>query len=82
MRTTLTLDDDVAAAVERLRTDRDATFKDIVNDALRAGVRDLESEGTAAVAERTVPVDLGQPYLPNVDNVAEALAYAEGEDFK
>jgi hypothetical protein len=37
MRTTLTLDDDVAVALERLRRAGDASLKDIVNDALRRG---------------------------------------------
>ena len=41
MRTTLTLDDDVAAALERLRRARDASLRDIVNDALRRGLSDL-----------------------------------------
>ena len=33
MRTTLTLDDDVAAILERLRKSRDASLKDLVNEA-------------------------------------------------
>jgi hypothetical protein len=41
MRTTLTLDDDVAAAIDQLRRARDASLKDIVNDALRKGLSDL-----------------------------------------
>jgi ribbon-helix-helix CopG family protein len=35
MRTTLTIDDDVAAQLERLRRERDVTLKDIINEALR-----------------------------------------------
>ena len=42
MRTTLTLDDDVAAILERLRKCRDATLKNLVNEALR---RVLEPHG-------------------------------------
>ena len=38
MRTTLTLDDDVAAILERLRKSRDATLKNLVNEALRRGL--------------------------------------------
>ena len=41
MRTTLTLDDDVAAMLERLRKRKGATFKQLVNDALRTGLRQL-----------------------------------------
>jgi hypothetical protein len=38
MRTTITLADDVAAAVERLRRERSGGLSDIVNDLLRAGL--------------------------------------------
>ena len=38
MRTTLTIDDDVAAELERLRKARDAGLKDLVNEALRLGL--------------------------------------------
>jgi hypothetical protein len=38
MRTTLTLDDDVAVQLERLRRARDANLKDLVNEALRLGL--------------------------------------------
>lgn len=41
MRTTLTLDDDVAAKIERLRKTRDQSLKDLVNDALREGLKHL-----------------------------------------
>jgi hypothetical protein len=38
VRTTLTLDDDVAAAVQRLAAERGWTFKQAVNSLLRAGL--------------------------------------------
>lgn len=38
MRTTLTLDDDVAAALERRRADRGTRLREEVNDLLRAGL--------------------------------------------
>ena len=41
MRTTLTIDDDVAAALERLRKTRKLTFKALVNDALRQGLKEM-----------------------------------------
>jgi len=39
MRTTITLDEDVAVQIRRLMRERDLTFKDAVNSALRAGRR-------------------------------------------
>ncbi|MBA3300898.1 MAG: antitoxin [Thermoleophilaceae bacterium] len=38
MRTTVTLDADVAAAVKRLQRERGVPFKRALNDALRAGL--------------------------------------------
>jgi hypothetical protein len=41
MRTTLTLDVDVAALLERVRRARNATLKDTVNEALRRALRGM-----------------------------------------
>lgn len=38
MRTTLTLDPDVARALKRLARESERPFKEIVNEALRAGL--------------------------------------------
>jgi predicted transcriptional regulator len=43
MRTTLTLDDDVAAHLDRLRARGDRPFKELVNETLFAGLVALES---------------------------------------
>jgi hypothetical protein len=82
MRTTLTLDDDVAAGIERLRRDRDASLKDIVNDALRRGLRDMAAPPKPRKPFRTQPIDGATPALHSMDNIAEVLAIAEGEFFK
>jgi hypothetical protein len=81
MRTTLTIDDDVAVQLERLRRKKDVSLKDIVNDVLRRGLRDLSAPPKERKPFRTKTSDMGAPRI-NVDNVAEALAYLEGEDFK
>lgn len=80
MRTTLTIDDDVAVELDRLRRERDGNLKDIVNDVLRHGLREMRSPKRRK-AFHTKTYDMGPP-LVNIDNVAEAIAYAEGEDFK
>jgi Ribbon-helix-helix protein, copG family len=82
MRTTLTLDDDVAAALERLRKKRDVGFKELVNDVLRRGLNDLRKPQKQGEPFRTRSVALGRARLSNVDNIGEALAIAEGEPFK
>ena len=82
MRTTLTLDDDVAAKIERLRKTRNVSLKDIVNEALREGLKHLAAPRRKRGSFRTETVDLGRCLLGNVDNVAEVLAVAEGESFR
>jgi Arc/MetJ family transcription regulator len=80
MRTTLTLDEDVSAELEALRRKQGLSLKDAVNMMLRRGLR-VASEGErpkAAFATRSI--DLGLSRLP-LDNIAEALAVADGEDF-
>lgn len=75
MRMTLTLDNDVAAELKRLRREEGKRFNAIVNDALRRGLRQSKPF-------RTRSVSLGKPKLANLDNITEALAFAEREDFK
>jgi len=83
MRTTLTLDKDVAIALERLRKARRARLKQVVNDALRQGLGQMASPPPPPRRTfRTRAVSLGRCLVGNVDNVAEVLAVAEGESFK
>jgi hypothetical protein len=83
MRTTLTLDDDVAAALERLRKARDLGFKELINDVLRRGLKDMTApKKKRGEPFRTRSVALGCARLPSIDNIGEALAIAEGELFK
>jgi metal-responsive CopG/Arc/MetJ family transcriptional regulator len=81
MRTTLSLDDDVAAALERLRNEREASFKELVNEALRHGLRQMRRK-ERRTRIRTRAVDLGRCRIASLDDVAEALALAEGEAFR
>ena len=82
MRTTLTLDDDVAALLERLRKTRRASLRQVVNEALRQGLRLMTSPPKRGRPFRTGAVDLGPCRLPDLDNVAEILAVAEGESYR
>lgn len=43
MRTTLTLDDDVAIRLERIRKERAAGLKEIVNEVLREGLAHIDT---------------------------------------
>jgi len=81
MRTTLSLDADVASRIEQLRHALDKPLKELVNEALRRGLAGM-LESRPPTPYRTQPVDLGRCRLPNVDDVAAALAAAEGEDHR
>lgn len=82
MRTTLTLDDDVAVQIEALRRERKTTFKGAVNEALRQGLRSMAEAKPPRKAVCTKAVSLGRCLLPSIDDVSEALAIAEGESFR
>lgn len=81
MRTTLTLDPDVAAALERLRRSGERSFKALVNDLLRKGLEHMEQE-RRGTPYRTQGESLGRCLIGSLDDVAEALAIAEGERFR
>jgi hypothetical protein len=82
MRTTLTLDDDVAATLERLRRARERSLKDLVNEALRLGLRQMSAPPKRSKPFHTLAVDLGPCRIGSIDSIADALAVAEGESFK
>lgn len=82
MRTTLTIDDDVIAQLQRLRRARNIKLKPLVNEALRRGIREMTAPSEAPEPFYTRPMDLGRCLLDNLDNIAEVLAFAEGEDFR
>jgi hypothetical protein len=82
MRTTLSLDDDVAALLNRARNSRKCALKPIVNEALRLGLRSPLTPPRRRRPFRTRVFDAGRCLVGNVDNVAQVLALAEGEDYR
>lgn len=81
-RTTLTLDPDVATALERRRREHGTTLKEEVNTLLRTGLSRAAEPTEAGKPFRTKPLSLGKPRLESLDDVAEVLAFAEGEDHR
>jgi hypothetical protein len=83
MRTTLTIDEDVAVELEQLRRKRRASLKAVINEALRRGLAEM---GKSRKANRkrfvTEPFDAGAVRVSSLDNVAEVLAAVEGEAFR
>lgn len=72
MRTTLTLDDDVAARVEQVRRRSDRSAKDVINSALRAGLDAMETPADRG-SYSTAAHDLGDCLIGSIDDVASAL---------
>ena len=83
MRTTLTLEDDVAALVRRAMKSRRASLKRVVNDALRIGLlAPADAAREAEPAYRTRVHESGPCLIGDLVSVSEALAATEGEDHK
>lgn len=82
MRTTLTLDDDVAIRLEKLQAERGDSFKAAVNTALRAGLDALSAPAEEATPYRITPHPAGRCAVPDLDSLHESLVFGEGEGFR
>ncbi|MBT8335003.1 MAG: DUF2191 domain-containing protein [Gemmatimonadetes bacterium] len=80
MRTTLTIDSDVAVALARVRDREALSLKAVVNEALRRGLRSMDAELEQLEREPySISVwDTGGMRV-SVDDVAAALDWAEGD---
>ena len=78
MRTTLTLDPDVAAKARKGAARLRKPFKEVVNHALRLGLDEVLSP-PAAKPYRTRPRPLGLRSGLNYDDIAGLLTIGEGE---
>ena len=79
MRTTLTLDPDVAAKARKAANRLGRPFREVINAGLRTGLEQLLHPPPAR-PYRTAPRPLGLRRGFSYDNIAELLARAEGED--
>jgi hypothetical protein len=81
MRTTLTLDPDVAAKARRGAARLGKPFKSVINSALRIGLEAV-LKPAAARPYRVKPLPLGLKKGFSYDNIGELLAQIEGEDYR
>lgn len=72
MRTTLTLADDVAAAVEKVRRERSIGLSEAVNDLVRAGL--VQQQAPRPFRQKTHDLGEGIDY----SNVADAIETLDG----
>lgn len=78
MRTTLTIDDDVLDRARSLAGRLHAPFRQVINEALRAGLPVVEAPAKKRTY-RTRPHRLGLKAGRNLDNIQELIAQIEGE---
>jgi hypothetical protein len=81
MRTTITIDDDIAARLLRLAEDQKKNKKDIINEILRRGLEEAR-ENPSIKKYTTRGKDLGQCRYPSMDDISDIIAVAEGESHK
>lgn len=79
MRTTLTLDDDVAARLAEQQRRRGVPFRLVVNETLRAGLDGARARPPARTRFSTSGLSLGPSLVGSLDNIEEVLARIEGE---
>ncbi|MGH9257809.1 MAG: hypothetical protein ACRD3C_24890 [Vicinamibacterales bacterium] len=82
MRTTVTLDDDVAVRLEQERRKRRTSLKSVLNDVLRAGLDAVQAPKRHRQLFRTKGFDLGPSLVGSLDNIEEVLSRAEGESHR
>lgn len=75
VRTTITLDPDTDAAIRRLMRERDLTFKQAVNEAIRRGI----SPPPPSRKFRTRAIAMGRPAMP-IDKALRLAADLEDEE--
>ena len=81
MRTTLTIEPDVAVLLERLQRASGSSLKEAANEAMRLGAETLLKPKPKEWKTYTHPIHTGRPLI-SLDDVSEALAFGEGEDYK
>ncbi|NIP37804.1 MAG: hypothetical protein GWO07_02080 [Candidatus Dadabacteria bacterium] len=80
MRTTLTLDDDVAAKIKEVMNKKGITFKEAVNSVLRNGLN-IKTEKPSQ-AFKVHPKNLSPKISVDYDNIGALLEQIEGESHK
>lgn len=74
MRTTVTLDPDTEQLVRRRMRERGISFKEALNEAIRAGARDSEAREF-----RTTTFSMGRPAV-NLDRALQAVGDLEDDE--
>ncbi len=76
MRTTLTIEDDIASKLIEIKSKNHKSLKNVVNSLLRSGIEQLDKVEETAPHYSMTSVNLGAN-LPDLDNISEILAQDE-----
>lgn len=79
MRTTLTLDEDIASQLRQLQKLRGVGLKALVNEALRAGLTSMQRKPLPQQPFQVQTFDCGACLVGDLISVSETLAAAEGD---
>jgi hypothetical protein len=77
IRTTVTIDEDVLERIKRESRSRGATFRETLNDLLRAALLNLDSPPRRRTL-KIKPVHMGYKAGLNHDDIESLLEYGEG----
>lgn len=80
MRTTITIDEDIAIKLRTIQRDSEQSFKTVVNSVLRKGLIEREQKTEAQLSTPTL--NLGTCRYPDIDNISDMLEAAEGKEYK
>jgi hypothetical protein len=69
----MTIRDDIAVELKRLRKERDLSFKDVVNEALEQGVERMRQKPKRKTPFKMKTVDLGPLLYPSVKDALQAM---------
>jgi hypothetical protein len=79
-RNTLTLDEDNAIRLDRLRKKRDVSFKEVVNDVIRRGLEEAEKPFRPAT-DYVMPVfNTGPPVARTPEELKELMNRIQSDD--
>lgn len=78
----MTLDEDVAALLTRVRQAHDLGLNEAVNEGLRQGLPRMISPPASDAPFATRPVDPGRCLLGSFDDIVGVLAITEGDDHR
>jgi len=77
----LTIEDDVLDKAKSVAGRQHISFRKIINEALRAGLKNVETPARHT-PYRTKPREMGLKQGMNLDNIQELLSQVEQEDFR